>query len=114
MISQCNNVIAMRLTNAEDQSRVRGLLPDTLAGFAHLLPVLDVGEAVVVGDASLLLARVRIAEPRSKPDSRTIEFWTRWAAAEGKDDARSALGAACGAWRRQSLQTTPAAAAGSS
>lgn len=106
VISQCNNVIAMRLTNAEDQSRVRGLLPDTLAGFADLLPVLDVGEAVVVGDASLLPARVRIAEPRSKPDSRTIEFWTRWSTTD-TDDVQVVLSGACEAWRRQSLQAAP-------
>lgn len=109
VISQCNNVIAMRLTNAEDQSRVRSLLPDTLAGFADLLPVLDVGEAVVVGDASLLPARVRIAEPRSKPDSRTIEFWTRWSTADA-DDTQAVLCGACEAWRRQSLQVAPSPA----
>ena len=104
VISQCNNVIAMRLTNAEDQNRVRGLLPDTLAGFADLLPILDVGEAVVVGDASLLPARIRIAEPRNKPDSRTIEFWTRWSGTDNPDSLRDA----CEAWRRQSLQAAPA------
>lgn len=101
VISQCNNVIAMRLTNAEDQARVRSLLPDTLAGFADLLPVLDVGEALVVGNASLLPSRVRIAEPRSKPDSRTVEFWSKWSG----DDASSALESACEAWRRQSLRS---------
>lgn len=100
VISQCNNVIAMRLTNAEDQARVRGLLPDTLAGFADLLPVLDVGEAVVVGDASLLPSRVRIAEPLCKPDGRTVEFWNKWS----KADDQTALGEACEAWRRQSLR----------
>jgi uncharacterized protein len=100
VISQCNNVIAMRLTNAEDQARVRGLLPDTLAGFADLLPVLDTGEAVVVGDASLLPSRIRIAEPRRKPDSRTVEFWNKWS---NVDDS-TVLGEACEAWRRQSLR----------
>lgn len=109
VISQCNNVIAMRLTNAEDQSRVRSLLPDTMAGFADLLPVLDVGEAVVVGDASLLPARVRITEPRNKPDSRTIEFWTRWSAA-GTGDLQVILNGACEAWRRQSAQAASNAA----
>ena len=100
VISQRNTVIAMRLTNAEDQAGVRSLLPDTLAGFADLLPVLDVGEAVVVGDASLLPARVRIAEPRHKPDSRTIDFWTRWSG-DGDGDAGEVLAAACESWRRQ-------------
>ena len=44
-----------------------------------LLPVLDAGEALVVGDASLLPTRVRVGEPRYKPNSATIEFWDRWA-----------------------------------
>ena len=53
VLSQCNNLIAMRLTNAEDQAVVRRLLPDSLGGFSDLLPVLDVGEALIVGDACL-------------------------------------------------------------
>ncbi|EKV28044.1 Bipolar DNA helicase [Caenispirillum salinarum AK4] len=100
VISQCNNIIAMRLTNPEDQSRVRALLPDTLSGFTDFLPTLDTGEAVVVGDASLLPSRVRIAPPRSKPDSRTFDFWQRWSAAE----EIGGLTQAVDAWRRQSLQ----------
>ena len=82
VLSQCNNVIAMRLTNGEDQSVIRRLLPDTLGGFGDLLPILDVGEALVVGDASLLPTRVRVAEPRAKPHSATVEFWTHWNAEE--------------------------------
>lgn len=79
VLSQCNNVVAMRLTNGDDQNVIRRLLPDSLGGFGDLLPVLDVGEALVVGDASLLPTRVRVGEPRYKPNSATIEFWDRWA-----------------------------------
>jgi len=89
----------MRLTNPEDQARVRALLPDTLAGFTDMLPVLDTGEAVVVGDASLLPSRVRVAEPRHKPDSRTIAFWQRWS----KEEPVGGLKEAVAAWRRQSF-----------
>ncbi|NBB81017.1 MAG: DUF87 domain-containing protein, partial [Verrucomicrobia bacterium] len=32
VLSQCNNVIAMRLTNGDDQSVIRRLLPDSLGG----------------------------------------------------------------------------------
>lgn len=99
VISQCNNVIAMRLTNPEDQARVKALLPDTLAGFTDMLPVLDTGEAVVVGDASLLPSRIRVAEPRNKPDSRTIDFWKRWS----EDKPVGGLETAVEAWRRQSF-----------
>ena len=78
VLSQCNNVIAMRLTNGEDQSVIKRLLPDSLGGFGDLLPVLDIGEALVVGDASLLPTRVRVAEPRFRPDSATVDFWDSW------------------------------------
>lgn len=80
VLSQCNNFIAMRLTNADDQAVIRRLLPDTLGGFADLLPVLDIGEALVVGDAAVLPSRIRIDEPITRPNSATVAFWDCWAA----------------------------------
>lgn len=100
VLSQCNNVIAMRLTNGDDQSVIRRLLPDSLGGFGDLLPVLDVGEALVVGDASLLPTRVRVGEPRYKPNSATIEFWDKWAGEEPDSDIERAVLS----WRRQSAR----------
>lgn len=79
VLSQCNNFVAMRLTNAEDQTVVRRLLPDTLGSFAELLPILDIGEALVVGDAAVLPSRIRIDEPKKRPSSATVAFWDRWA-----------------------------------
>jgi uncharacterized protein len=78
VLSQSSNFIAMRLTNADDQSVVRKLLPDSLGNFAELLPILDIGEALVVGDASLLPSRVKIAEPTQRPNSATVKFWDKW------------------------------------
>jgi hypothetical protein len=100
ILSQCNNFIALRLTNAEDQSVVRRLLPDSLGGFTDLLPVLDTGEALVVGDACLLPSRIRITEPKQKPDSATVNFWDEWTATDGK---RGAVAEAVLAWRKQSM-----------
>lgn len=100
VLSQCNNVIAMRLTNGEDQSVIRRLLPDSLGGFGDLLPVLDIGEALVVGDASLLPTRVVVSEPRFKPSSATVDFWDRWGAVEPVSDTANAVRS----WRRQSNQ----------
>lgn len=80
VLSQCNNFVAMRLTNAEDQAVIRRLLPDTLGGFTDLLPILDIGEALVVGDAAMLPSRIRIDEPNNRPSSATVPFWDRWAA----------------------------------
>lgn len=80
VLSQCNNFVAMRLTNAEDQAVIRRLMPDTLGGFADLLPILDIGEALVVGDAAMLPSRIRIEMPTMRPTSATVDFWDRWSA----------------------------------
>jgi DNA helicase HerA-like ATPase len=98
VLSQCNNFVALRLTNAEDQGVVQRMLPDSLGGFTDLLPVLDTGEALVVGDASLLPSRIRITEPKSHPGSGTINFWDEW----GRDEQRDAIVSALDAWRKQS------------
>ena len=100
VLSQCNNLVAMRLTNGDDQSVVRRLLPDSLGGFSDLLPVLDTGEALVVGDASLLPTRVRVQEPENKPNSGTVPFWDKWR--EDKEVAK--ISDAVASWRKQAIQ----------
>lgn len=101
VLSQCNNLVAMRLTNGDDQAVVRRLLPDSLAGFGDILPVLDTGEALVVGDASLLPTRIRVSTPEHRPNSGTVEFWERWAS----DKAVGGLAVAVDGWRKQTMQT---------
>lgn len=78
VLSQSSNFIAMRLTNVDDQSVVKRLLPDSLGDYAEMLPILDIGEALVVGDASLLPSRIRITPPNMKPRSATVDFWDEW------------------------------------
>lgn len=97
VLSQSSNFIAMRLTNAEDQTVIKKLLPDSIGNFADLLPVLDIGEAIAVGDASLLPSRIVIDIPRQKPDSATVKFWDEWSRETVSDD----IGAAVQAMRKQ-------------
>ncbi len=78
ILSQCNNVIALRLTNGDDQATVKKLMPESLEGLMDTLPILDIGEALVVGDAVLLPSRMRISPPSEKPLSATIDFWDEW------------------------------------
>ncbi|TDN80604.1 hypothetical protein DET49_13119 [Salegentibacter sp. 24] len=78
VLSQCGNFVAMRLANPEDQNVIKRLFPDSLGGFADLLPILDVGEALIVGDASLLPSRVLIDKPKIQPKSATVDFWDEW------------------------------------
>lgn len=86
ILSQCNNVVALRLTNAADQSVVNKLMPESLTALLEMLPILDVGEALVVGDAVLLPSRIRMNPPTEKPISATIDFWTEWSATGRKPD----------------------------
>ena len=99
MLSQCSNFVSMRLTNAEDQAVIKRLLPDSLGGFSDILPTLDIGEALVVGDASLLPSRIRIDEPINKPNSGTIDFWDVWQ----KPVQENRLQVAVENWRKQSI-----------
>lgn len=90
----------MRLTNAEDQGVIKRLLPDSLGGFSDILPTLDTGEALDVGDASLLPSRIRIDEPKNKPNSGTVNFWDEWQ----QDVAADRTTIAVENWRKQSVQ----------
>lgn len=100
MLSQCSNFVSMRLTNADDQAVVKRLLPDSLGGFSDVLPTLDTGEALVVGDASLLPSRIRIDEPTHKPNSGTVDFWDEWQ----QNATRGRLAKAIQNWRKQNIQ----------
>ncbi len=99
VLSQCSNFIAMRLTNTDDQMVIKKLLPDNLGGFGDILPILDTGEALVVGDASLLPSRIRVDKPSITPDSATVEFWDEWQIAVNPERITNAIDN----WRKQNI-----------
>jgi len=87
ILSQCNNFLALRLTNETDQGVIKRLMPDSLAGLTSILPLLDVGEALLLGDAVLLPTRIKLDPPKVTPDSATREFWKEWGTRKPNDDA---------------------------
>jgi DNA helicase HerA-like ATPase len=78
ILSQANNIISLRLTNAEDQKIIRRLVPENMRSLVEALPVLDVGEAIVVGDCVVLPSRIKLDTPTEPPASATMDFWSRW------------------------------------
>ena len=78
ILSQCNNFLSLRLTNDTDQAVIKRLMPDSLAGLTSILPLLDTGEALMLGDAVLLPSRIRLDKPAIAPDSATRDFWKEW------------------------------------
>lgn len=87
IFSQCNNFIAMRLTNPDDQNYVKRLLPDTLGNLTEILPSLQSGEALLIGEAIIMPSIVKIDEcNENKPSSNDIKYFEIW-----KDEWKEAI-----------------------
>ncbi|MFK4061283.1 ATP-binding protein [Brucella anthropi] len=100
ILSQCGTLVALRLSNPADRSRVKGALPDNLAGLMDLLPVLRTGEAIISGEAARLPVRCRISLPPAERMPRSSDplvssAWRSKRKAEGYDRVLAS-------WRAQS------------
>ena len=102
VLSQCSSWFVMRITNDADRQHVRGALPDALEGFVGALPSLRRREALVVGLATALPARVEIVKlPEDMlPRSQDVDFVQGWRSMGdeermNRETARS--------WQRQGL-----------
>ncbi|XMA23743.1 ATP-binding protein (plasmid) [Bacillus bombysepticus] len=80
IFSQCNNFIAMRLTNPNDQIYVKRLLPDTLGNLIDKMASLKAGEALLVGESVVIPSIVQIDSCDMPPSSNDIPFWDLWKA----------------------------------
>ena len=98
VLSQCGTFFALRLSNPDDQGRVRSLAPDALGGVLDLLPVLRTGEALVLGEAMHIPSRVRVALVEPRPDSRDPEVARSW---REPRPINPAYDRAITAWRKQ-------------
>lgn len=78
IFSQCNNFIAMRLTNVNDQSYIKNLLPNNASSVTDILPTLSAGECLVVGDSTPMPAIVKMKMPIPEPKSESIKFHKEW------------------------------------
>ena len=78
IFAQCNNFVALRLTNHADQNYVKRLFPDNSSGLTDILPNLAPGECIVVGDAVLLPAVVQMPLPKPEPHSQSVRFHKEW------------------------------------
>lgn len=93
ILSQCNNIVSLRLSNKQDQNTVKSFMSDNLTVFADILPTLDVGEAIILGDAVLLPSRIMLDMPKeeNRPLSSTINFWSEWSEKDKKTNYNKAV-----------------------
>ena len=78
VFSQCNNFVVLKLTNVNDQSYIKNLLPDNNAALVDILPTLSAGECLVVGDAVPLPAIVKMGMPSPIPSSSDVRVYDEW------------------------------------
>ena len=81
--------MVLSLTNERDEGVIKILLPSFLKSTLEFLPLLDVGEALVGGDAILLPSKIVLDKPLDthRPISATKDFWDEWDNNEPDNDA---------------------------
>lgn len=80
ILSQCNTVFALRMSNDRDQAIVKSAISDTGSGLLEFLSALGQREAIAFGDGVTLPVRIRFDEmPRHvMPRSSSAMFTTMW------------------------------------
>ena len=80
ILSQCNTVFALRMSNDRDQEIVTSAISDTGSGLLEFLPALGQREAIAFGDGVALPVRIKFNEldADSLPRSSTAKFSEKW------------------------------------
>ena len=84
VLAQCGTFICLRITNPNDQSYVRSLVPESEGDLVSVLAGLGRGEALVLGEAVPLPTRLQFEKPNPTPNSDDVDFYDKWTT--GPDD----------------------------
>ena len=87
ILSQCGSMIALRLTNSSDRSKVAAAVPDDLGDLIEQLPSLRTGEGVFLGEVMPIPSRVRVRKARKKPDGDDPKLPDAWQVDKRPDGA---------------------------
>ena len=87
ILSQCNTVFALRMSNDRDQAIVSSAISDTGSGLLEFLSALGQREAIAFGDGVALPVRIKFDElPKNAlPRSSTARFSEKWQTSVGDD-----------------------------
>jgi DNA helicase HerA-like ATPase len=99
LLSECNTMFALRMTNHDDQDILRDSLSEASHGLMSFLPALRNGEAIAVGEGVSMPVRICFTElpEEARPKSATVSFTAAWS--QDFDD-REAVRLAVERWRR--------------
>ena len=107
ILSQCNTLIALRMSNQQDQQFVQRALPDAVRSLIDSLPTLRAQEALIVGEGTAVPVRVRFSDlPEDRrPHSADVPFSTLWSADTADGDYVTEI---VRRWRQQERPATAA------
>lgn len=93
ILSQCNTIFALRLSNDRDQEIVRSAIADTGAGLLAFLPALGPREGIAFGEGVSMPVRVRFDALASEhqPRSASVRFSDLWRTAIDDDNFLDAI-----------------------
>jgi len=97
VLAQCGTFVCLRITNPDDQSYVRKLVPESEGDLVSVLAGLGRGEALVLGEAVPLPTRLQFDKPNPAPNSNDIDYYDKWK--NGPDDLD--VDAIVERWRKQ-------------
>ncbi|HXC49684.1 MAG TPA: DUF87 domain-containing protein [Candidatus Limnocylindrales bacterium] len=100
VLSQCNTLFALRMSNFPDQEFIAKTLPDSAGGLINALPALRTQEAIVVGEGVNVPVRLtmdNLAE-EFRPRSGSAKFAAAW---KQETTAQGFVEATIERWRRQ-------------
>ena len=87
VLSQCGSLLALRLTNSADRTKITAAVPDDLGGLVEQLPSLRTGEVIFLGEVMPIPSRVRVRKARQKPVGDDPKLPDVWQSRERPDKA---------------------------
>lgn len=81
ILSQCNTIFSMRLTNERDQDILRAGISDAAASLLEFMSTMGTGEAIAFGEGVALPTRMKFDKLPAEmlPRSNTASFTKNWA-----------------------------------
>lgn len=106
IVSQCNTLVTLRMSNDIDQAFVRKSIPETAMGMMNALPALRNQEAIISGEGVTLPMRVSLADLPSgiRPRSETVTFSDFWSRDTWTEDKVQRV---ISKWRHQDKPASP-------
>ena len=81
ILSQCNTIFSLRLTNEKDQDILKAGISDAAASLLEFMPTMGTGEAITFGEGVALPTRIKfdMLPVNELPRSNTASFTKNWA-----------------------------------